>query len=94
MSKFDPTKPFGQVFGSAAGVRFEQGGRFYNAQKRLIDADGKLLPEDEGEAESPEAPKQEAPKPAAKPSAKKPAAKKSEPEGVKPLREQAKEEAQ
>lgn len=111
MSQLDESKPFGQVFGSTAGIRYEQDGCFYDGQKRQVDAQGKVLAsakgtkqKDEGAAEpvtqepatgatepaQPAEPKQAAqPKKAAP---KKAPAKKSEPEGVKPMRDQVKDE--
>lgn len=39
MAAFDENKPYGSVRGSS-GVRYEQDGRFFNAQKQEVSIDG------------------------------------------------------
>ena len=116
MAKLDESKSFGKVFGSNAGIRYEQDGHFFDGLKREVDATGKVLAPTKGaeskdkgatepvnpepatentgtgtvEPTEPAEPKKAAaPKKAAP---KKAPAKKSEPEGVKPMRDQVKDE--
>lgn len=116
MAKLDESKSFGKVFGSNAGIRYEQDGHFFDGLKREVDATGKVLAptkgaesKDAGTAEpvtqepaskepesgTPEPAEPAEPKKAAAPkkaAPKKAPAKKSEPEGVKPMRDQVKDE--
>ena len=92
MSRLDESKPFGQVFGGYAGIRYEQDGRLFNGQKQQVDAEGKVIAPTKGGEQAQESTKPEAPAKAAAP--KKPASKKSQPSGVKSMREQAQEDAQ
>lgn len=84
MPAFDESKPYGTVRGRS-GIKYEQDGRFFNARKEQVDADGQP-PKSSGKPTSDDK--------SQKPARRKAPSKQETPEGVKSMADLAQEDEQ